>query len=71
MGVDQGELLAGAERMAALVLVLKAAGVLEAELEGMLDIAARGLRSALDRDTLSRHTARIGALDHRLGKVGP
>jgi hypothetical protein len=37
----------------------------------MLDIAARGLRSALDRDTLSRHTARIGALDHRLGEVGP
>jgi hypothetical protein len=71
IGVDQGELLAGAERMAALVQVLKAAGVLQPELEAMLDIAARGLRSALDRDTLSRHTARIGALDERLGKVGP
>jgi glutamate formiminotransferase len=71
IGVDQGELLAGAERMAALVHVLKAAGVLTPDLEAMLDIAARGLRSALDRDTLSRHAARIGALDERLGKVGP
>src|SRR6266446_2396347 len=71
IGVDQGELLAGAERMAALVQVLNAAGVLEPELGAMLDIAARGLRSALDRDTLSRHTARIGALDHRIGEVGP
>jgi hypothetical protein len=57
--------------MAALVQVLKAAGVLQPELEAMLDIAARGFRSALDRDTVSRHTARIGALDHRLGEVGP
>ncbi len=71
IGVDQGELLAGAERMAALVQVLNAAGVFEPELGAMLDIAARGLRSALDRDTLSRHTARIGALDHRIGEVGP
>jgi len=71
IGVDQGELLAGAERTAALVQVLKAAGVLERDLEAMLEIAARGLRSALDRDTLSRHSARIGALDHRLGEVGP
>jgi glutamate formiminotransferase len=71
IGVDQGELLAGAERMAALVHVLNAAGVLTPDLEAMLDIAARGLRSALDRDTLSRHAARIGALDERLGKVGP
>jgi len=71
LGVDQGQLLAGAERTAALVLVLRAAGVLSSELETMLNIAARGLRSALDRDTLSRYAARIGALDQRLGEVRP
>ncbi len=68
LGIDQGELLAGAERAAALVPVLRAAGVLTSELEAMLDMAARGLRTALDGATLSRHTARIGALDRRLGE---
>jgi glutamate formiminotransferase len=67
-GIDQGELLAGAERAAALVAVLRAADVLLPELEAMLEIAARGLRSALDGDTLSRHTTRIGTLDRRLGE---
>jgi len=67
LGIDQGELLAGAERAAALVPVLKAAGVLTSELEAIADTAARGLRSAIDRDTLSRHPARIDALDRRLG----
>ena len=66
-GIDQGELLAGAERAAALTPVLRAAGVLSSELEAMLEEAARGLRSALDGDTLSRHKARIDALDRRLG----
>ncbi len=66
LGVDQGELLAGAERAAALVSVLRAAGVLNSELEAMLETAARGLRLALDRETLSRHTARIDALDRKL-----
>lgn len=65
---DQGDLLAGAERAAALIPVLGAAGVFSPELGEMLDIAARGLRSALDRDTLSRHKQRIGALDRRLEK---
>jgi hypothetical protein len=37
----------------------------------MLEVAARGLRSTLDRDTLSRHTTRIGALDRRLGEARP
>jgi glutamate formiminotransferase / 5-formyltetrahydrofolate cyclo-ligase len=68
-GIDQGDLLAGAERAAALVPVLSAAGVLLPELEVMLAVAARGFRSALDRDTLSRHTTRIGALDRRLGEA--
>lgn len=66
LGVGQADLLAGAERAAALVPVLRAAGVLSSELEAMLEMAARGLRSALDLDTLARHTARIGALDRRL-----
>jgi glutamate formiminotransferase len=70
-GIDQGELLAGAERAAALVRVLRAAGALLPELEVMLEVAARGLRSALDHDTLSRHMTRIGALDRRLGEAGP
>jgi len=70
-GIAQGELLAGAERAAALVPVLRAAGALLPELEVMLEVAARGLRSALDRDTLSRHTTRIGALDRRLEESGP
>jgi hypothetical protein len=65
-GIDQVELLAGAERVAALAPVLKAAGVLHHEIASMVDIAARGLRSALDPETLSRHSARIGALDRRL-----
>jgi hypothetical protein len=65
-GIDQGELLAGAERAAALAPVLRAAGVLLPELEAMIEVAARGLRAALDRDTLSRHTTRVGALDRRL-----
>ncbi|HEX9475973.1 MAG TPA: hypothetical protein VGA41_04905 [Candidatus Dormibacteraeota bacterium] len=69
MGVDQGELLAGAERAAALVQVLRAAGVLGHELETMLDVAARGLRSALAAETSSRHSARVDALDRRLGSA--
>jgi glutamate formiminotransferase len=71
LGIDQGELLAGAERAAAVAPVLRAAGVLSSELEAMLEMAARGLRSALDRDTLLRHAARVGALDRRLGGGEP
>lgn len=66
-GIDQDELLAGAERAAALVPVLGAAEVLDHELESMLDVAARGLRSALHPETLTRHAVRIAALDRRLG----
>lgn len=49
LGIDRADLLAGAERTVALVPVLRAAGVLVPELEAMLEVAARGLRSALDR----------------------
>jgi glutamate formiminotransferase len=67
LGADQEELLAGAERSAALSPVFKAAGVLGHELESLLDIAARGLRSALDHETVARYSARTEALDRRLG----
>ena len=71
LGIAQSELLAGAERAAALVPVLRAAGVLSSELEAMLEMAARGLRSALDRDTLLQHRKRVGALDRRIGGGEP
>ncbi len=48
-GVSPGELLTSAERAAALIPTLAAAGVANRELETMLEIAARGLRSAADR----------------------
>jgi glutamate formiminotransferase len=69
-GTDQGELLVAAERTAALVPVLRAAGVLEDELESMLEIAARGIRPALHPETLRRHAERVHALDRRLATAG-
>ncbi|HEX7264410.1 MAG TPA: glutamate formiminotransferase [Candidatus Dormibacteraeota bacterium] len=65
-GIDQEELLAGAERATALIGVLVAAGVLDHELRTMLECAARGLRSALLYPTLSHYPARIEALDEKL-----
>ena len=69
-GIDQGELLAGAERAAALAPVLRAGGVLRYELESMLDVAARGFRFALHPETLTRYKGRIEALDRRLERAG-
>lgn len=66
MGIDQGELLAGAERAAALVPVLRVAGVLDGELEAILVAAAWGLREAIDSTTRQAHSARLAALDRRL-----
>jgi glutamate formiminotransferase len=66
LGIDQVELLGGAERSAALVPVLAAAGVLDLELRAMLAAAAGGLRNALAPETISAHVARIAALDRRL-----
>jgi hypothetical protein len=65
-GIEQDEILASAERAAALIGVLGAGGVRSHELKTMLEIAARGLRSALLPTTLSRHTARLNALDGKL-----
>ena len=62
----QDEILAGAERAAALIPVLRAARVLDGELETMLDVAARGFRKAVTPATESIYRARIDALDARL-----
>jgi glutamate formiminotransferase len=66
LGVDQRDLLAGAERTAALVPVLRVAKVLDGELEAMLGAAARGLRAAISRSTQGTYDARVAALDRRL-----
>jgi glutamate formiminotransferase / 5-formyltetrahydrofolate cyclo-ligase len=66
LGVDQDSLLTGAERAAALTPVLRAAGVVDAELQAMLQAAAGGLRDALAPDTRSAYAARLTALDRRL-----
>jgi glutamate formiminotransferase len=66
LGAGQAELLGGAERAAALTPVLRVAGVLDGELESMLDAAARGLRAAISRDTAEAYALRIAALDRRL-----
>jgi glutamate formiminotransferase len=66
LGIDQNDLLAGAERAAALVPVLEAAGVLDGELEAMLRVAARGLREAISPETEAVYVARVAALDRRL-----
>jgi glutamate formiminotransferase len=66
IGVSQLEMLAGGERAAALVYVLRAAGVEDAELEAMLGVAARGLRAAISAKTIAAEPARVRALDARL-----
>ncbi|HUZ87970.1 MAG TPA: hypothetical protein VNF26_13565 [Candidatus Baltobacterales bacterium] len=67
MSIDQDSLLAGAERSAALVPVLHAAGVKDSELEAMLGAASRGLRSAITVGTEALYPSRLAALDARLG----
>jgi glutamate formiminotransferase len=64
---DQDELLSGAERAAALIQVLRAASVEDLEVEGLLGVAAAGLRRAISPATESLYRARIDALDARLG----
>jgi glutamate formiminotransferase len=66
LGVSQAELLAGAERAAALAAVLRAAKVLDGELEAMLGVASRGLRAAISGSTEMEYAARVRALDARL-----
>jgi glutamate formiminotransferase / 5-formyltetrahydrofolate cyclo-ligase len=66
LGIDQAELLVGAERAAALAPVLRAAGVLDGELEAMVSAASRGLRAAISPETAADYSARVAALDRRL-----
>lgn len=66
LGISQEELLAGAERAAALVPVLEAAHVLDGEMQAMLEVAAQDLRSAIRAETVKRYAARIYALERRL-----
>ena len=64
--VDQDALLAAAEQAAALVPVLRAARVLDEEMETLLRIAGRGLRRAVAPATEAIYRARVEALDARL-----
>jgi glutamate formiminotransferase / 5-formyltetrahydrofolate cyclo-ligase len=64
LGFDDA--LAGAERAAALRPVLGAAGVVSAELDEMLRVAAVGFREALDASLVARFPERVAALDRRL-----
>jgi glutamate formiminotransferase / 5-formyltetrahydrofolate cyclo-ligase len=66
LGLDQDELLAGAERAAALIAVLRAAQVLDGELEAMLRAAAGGLRAAITEATQAVYRTRVAAVDGRL-----
>ncbi|HYL08071.1 MAG TPA: hypothetical protein VEU76_05950 [Candidatus Udaeobacter sp.] len=63
---DQDAMLAGAERAAALVHVLRAAQVIDEELEAVLRSAATGLRAAITAPTEAVYRDRVAALDARL-----
>ena len=66
---DQDAVLGGAERAAALIPVLDAARVGDAEVAAMLEVAAQGFRSAVTAPTESVYRARIEALDDRLARL--
>jgi glutamate formiminotransferase len=66
IGSGPEDMLAGAERAAALIRVLEAARSLEAGPRALLDAAARGFRAAVDAATARRFRARVAALDARL-----
>jgi hypothetical protein len=55
--------LAGAERAAALVRVLRAARIEDAGLEALLSVAAAGLRAAVSAETAARFSTRLALLD--------
>jgi glutamate formiminotransferase len=65
-GIGLDDLLAGAERCAALRLVLRAGRVWTEELDLMLEVAARGLRDALPGAVRRAFPERLAALDARL-----
>jgi glutamate formiminotransferase / 5-formyltetrahydrofolate cyclo-ligase len=65
----QDAILGGAERAAALIPVLDAARVSDGEMVAILEVAARGFRSAVTAPTESVYRARIEALDDRLARL--
>ncbi len=67
---DQDDLLAGAERAAALVRVLAAGGLSTPGLEAMIGVAAVGLRAALRPETIAARARRTALLDGWLGGDG-
>ena len=66
MRAGQDEILAGAERAAALIRVLAAAGVDDLEVETMLSIAAAGFRAALSEATEALYRVRVESVDRSL-----
>jgi glutamate formiminotransferase / 5-formyltetrahydrofolate cyclo-ligase len=70
LGIDQREILSGAERAAALTPVLHAGRVLDDELETMLQVASVGFRAAISEATAAAYAARMAALDRRIGSTG-
>ena len=66
LGVDQDSMLAAAEQSAALIPVVRAAGVLDEEMQSLFLIAGRGLRAAISPATEAVYRARVDALDARL-----
>jgi glutamate formiminotransferase len=66
LGPAQDEMLGGAERCAALVPVLTAAGLPEVEIFALARVAAAGFRAALQAPTEQQFPDRIAALDRRL-----
>jgi len=62
LGVEQIELLVGAERASALTRVLRAAQVLDGELEAMLEAAVLGLQAAIRPETAAVYSTRMAAL---------
>jgi glutamate formiminotransferase len=67
LGIEQSALLGGAERCAALIPVMRVAGVIDAELREIARLGARGLFEAINRETRAEFPERMVALERRLG----
>jgi len=65
----QDEILTAAERSAARLRVLRAAGLSSAELDELLSLSATGLRGAVTAETAARFRRRIALLDGWMGSV--
>jgi glutamate formiminotransferase / 5-formyltetrahydrofolate cyclo-ligase len=69
-GIGFDDVLAGAERCAALRLVLRAGRVSTEELDQLLAVAARGLADAIPNGVRGTFPDRMAALEARLGGAG-